>query len=125
MEHPGIAVIGGGSWATAIVKILTENSDYVGWWMRDPEVVKHVKMFHTYPRFLQGTELLTENIDISSDLNHIVEQSKYLIFATPSVHLKKALETLTVPLTGKVIFSAIKGIVSDENLIVGADAPTK
>ena len=87
--------------------------------MRDSEAVKHVKMFHTNPRYLQGTELLTENIDISSDLNHIVEQSRYLIFATPSVHLKKALETLTVPLTGKVIFSAIKGIVPDENLIVG------
>jgi glycerol-3-phosphate dehydrogenase (NAD(P)+) len=119
MDQPGIAVIGGGSWATAIVKILTENSDYVGWWMRDPEAVKHVKMFHTNPRYLQGTELITENIDISTDINHVVEQSRYLIFATPSVHLKSALESLTVPLEGKVIFSAIKGIVPDENLIVG------
>ncbi len=114
-----IAVIGGGSWATAIVKILTENSDNVGWWMRNEESVLHVKKFHHNPNYLSSVELSTENIDISTDLNHIVQEADSLIFAIPSAFLKDALQNLTVDLKDKMIFSAIKGIVPDENLIVG------
>lgn len=114
-----IAVIGGGSWATAIVKILTENSDYVGWWMRNEESVRHIKRFHHNPRYLSSVQLTTDNIDVSTDLNHIVEQADSLIFAIPSAFLKDALQSLTADLSGKMVFSAIKGIVPDENLIVG------
>lgn len=114
-----IAVIGGGSWATAIVKILTENNDYVGWWMRDEESVLHVKKFHHNPRYLTAVELMTEKIDISTDLDHIVSEADYLVFAVPSAFLKNALESLSVDISDKVVFSAIKGIIPDENLIVG------
>lgn len=114
-----IAVIGGGSWATALVKILTENSDYVGWWMRNEENVMHIKKYHHNPNYLSSVELITENIDVSTDLNHLVETADTLIFAVPSAFLKDALKDLTVDLKDKMIFSAIKGIVPDENLIVG------
>jgi glycerol-3-phosphate dehydrogenase (NAD(P)+) len=114
-----IAVIGGGSWATAIVKILTESNDYVGWWMRSEENVAHIKKFHNNPNYLSSVELLTERIDISSDLDHIVSEADCLIFAIPSAFLKKALENLSIDISDKVVFSAIKGIVPDENLIVG------
>ena len=114
-----IAVIGGGSWATAIVKILTENNDYVGWWMRSQETVEHIKRFHHNPRYLSSVELMTEKIDVSTDLNHVVNEADYVIFAVPSAFLKNALESLTVDLSTKTIFSAIKGIVPDENVIVG------
>ena len=79
-----IAVIGGGSWATAIVKILTENNDYVGWWMRDEENVMHIKKYHNNLKYLSSVELATERIDISNDLNHIVSNADCLIFAIPS-----------------------------------------
>lgn len=114
-----IAVIGGGSWATAIVKILTENNDYVGWWMRGEQNVMHIKKYHQNPQYLSSVELLTENIDISTDLDHIVQEADTLIFAIPSAFLKKALENLKTDISNKVIFSAIKGIVPDENVIVG------
>ena len=114
-----IAVIGGGSWATAIVKILTEQNDYVGWWMRDEESVMHVKKYHNNPRYLSAVELMTEKIDVSTDLNYMVSEADYLVFAVPSAFLKSALATLTIDISEKVIFSAIKGIVPDENLIVG------
>jgi glycerol-3-phosphate dehydrogenase (NAD(P)+) len=114
-----IAVIGGGSWATALVKILTENNDYVGWWMRDEESVTHIKRFHHNPRYLSSVELMTEKIDVSTDLNHIVNEADYLVFAVPSAFLKNALESLSVDISPKVVFSAIKGIIPDENLIVG------
>lgn len=114
-----IAVIGGGSWATAIVKILTENNDYVGWWMRDEDSVHHIKTLHRNPRYLSSVELSTENIDVSTDLNHIASEADFLVMAVPSAFLKNALENLTVDISDKVIFSAIKGIIPDENLIVG------
>lgn len=114
-----IAVIGGGSWATAIVKILTENNDYVGWWMRSEDNVMHIKKYHHNPNYLSSVELMTEKIDVSTDLKHIVEEAECLIFAVPSAFLKDALQHLTVDISSKLIFSAIKGIVPDENLIVG------
>jgi glycerol-3-phosphate dehydrogenase (NAD(P)+) len=114
-----IAVIGGGSWATAIVKILTESNDYVGWWMRDEANVMHIKKYHNNSKYLSSVELQTEKIDISTDINHIVKQAEILIFAIPSAFLKSSLKPLTEDLSGKQVFSAIKGIVPDENLIVG------
>lgn len=114
-----VAVIGGGSWATALVKILTENNDYVGWWMRNPDMVAHIKKYHHNPRYLSSVELRTELIDITTDLNHLVDQADCLIMAIPSAFLKSSLEHLQRPLQGKYVFSAIKGIVPDENLIVG------
>lgn len=114
-----IAVIGGGSWATALVKILCENNDYVGWWMRDEDNVMHIKKYHNNSKYLSSVELLTEKIDISTDLDHIVAHADCLILAIPSAFLKSALKNLHLELKDKVIFSAIKGIVPDENLIVG------
>ncbi|WP_417590282.1 NAD(P)H-dependent glycerol-3-phosphate dehydrogenase [Owenweeksia hongkongensis] len=114
-----IAVIGGGSWATAIVKILTENNDYVGWWMRNEEAVDHIKKFHHNPHYLSSVELMTEKIDVSTNLDHVVSEADYVIFAVPSAFLKNALESLTIDLSTKTVFSAIKGIVPDENVIVG------
>ena len=114
-----IAVIGGGSWATAIVKILTENNDYVGWWLRNQDSVNHIKEFHNNPDYLSSVDLLTEHIDVSTDLNHIVTEADYIIFAIPSAFLKSALTNLKVSLEDKVVVSAIKGIVPDENQIVG------
>lgn len=114
-----VAVIGGGSWATALVKILTENNDYVGWWVRNPETVMHIKKTHTNPRYLTDVELATENIDIDTDINHIVNEATHVILAVPSAFLKDALKDLIIPLKDKIVFSAIKGIVPDENMIVG------
>ena len=87
--------------------------------MRDEESVLHVKKFHHNPRYLTAVELMTEKIDISTDLDHIVSEADYLVFAVPSAFLKNALESLSVDISDKVVFSAIKGIIPDENLIVG------
>jgi glycerol-3-phosphate dehydrogenase (NAD(P)+) len=114
-----LAVIGGGSWATAIVKILTETNHGVGWWMRDEENVQHIKKYDHNRRYLSSVELATNRINISTDLNHIVSQADCLIFAIPSAFLKSSLANLNQALSDKYIFSAIKGIVPDENLIVG------
>lgn len=114
-----IAVVGGGSWATALVKIVTEQNENVGWWMRNEESAAHIIKHHHNPNYISSVQLPTEKIDISTDINEVAQNADCLIFAVPSAFLKAALEPLTVDISEKLIFSAIKGIVPEENMIVG------
>lgn len=114
-----IAVLGGGSWATAIVKMLSENLETIGWYMRSVYAIEHIKRNKHNPNYLSSAELHPEQLDLSDDMNYIVENYDVLIFAVPSAFLNKELEKLTVSLENKVVFSAIKGIVPESGLIVG------
>ncbi|AXT51901.1 NAD(P)H-dependent glycerol-3-phosphate dehydrogenase [Aquimarina sp. BL5] len=113
------AVIGGGSWATAIVKMLTENLNEVGWYMRSAYAVEHLKRQQHNPNYLSSVEFNLEQLKLTNDINEAVEYADYLIFAIPSAFLHTELEKLTASLKDKVIFSAIKGIVPETGLIVG------
>jgi glycerol-3-phosphate dehydrogenase (NAD(P)+) len=114
-----IAVIGGGSWATAIVKMLCENCDTVGWYMRSIYAIEHIKRNKHNPNYLSSAELHPEQLDLSSDINEIVKNYDVLIFAIPSAFLNSELDKLTESLDNKILFSAIKGIVPESGLIVG------
>jgi len=114
-----IAVLGGGSWATAIVKMLSENLETIGWYMRSVYAIEHIKRNKHNPNYLSSAELHPEQLDLSDDMNYIIENYDVLIFAIPSAFLNKELEKLTVSLENKVVFSAIKGIVPESGLIVG------
>jgi len=114
-----IAVFGGGSWATAIVKMLSENVDPIGWYMRSVYITEHIKRNRHNPTYLSSVEFDTNQLKLSNDINEIVEYADLLIFAIPSAFLKSELEKITVPLKDKIIFSAIKGIVPETGLIVG------
>lgn len=116
---PKIAVFGGGSWATAIVKMLCENLDEVGWYMRSDSAIDHIKKAQHNPNYLSSVEFDVSQLRLSNDINQLVEYADYLIFAIPSAFVYKELEKLTVSLEGKIIFSAIKGIVPESSLIVG------
>jgi glycerol-3-phosphate dehydrogenase (NAD(P)+) len=118
-SNPRIAVFGGGSWATAIVKMLTENIENVGWYMRNTNAINHIKKHGHNPNYLSSAELKTNKLDLSNDINNIVDNYDVLIFVIPSAFLKKELEKLTASLTDKIIFSAIKGIVPETGLIIG------
>ncbi|MFD2566950.1 NAD(P)H-dependent glycerol-3-phosphate dehydrogenase [Pseudotenacibaculum haliotis] len=116
---PKIAVLGGGSWATAIIKMLSENLDNIGWYMRSVYAVEHIKRNKHNPNYLSSAELHPEQLDLSYDINETVKNYDYLIFAIPSAFLKSELDKLTESLEGKIIFSAIKGIVPESGYIVG------
>jgi glycerol-3-phosphate dehydrogenase (NAD(P)+) len=118
-SYPKIAVFGGGSWATAIVKMLCENLDTVGWYMRSASAKDHIIKNRHNPNYLSSAELHPEQLDLSNDINKIVKKYDILVFAIPSAFLTTELAKLTTPLTGKIIFSAIKGIVPETGLIVG------
>lgn len=118
-NQPKIAVIGGGSWATAIVKMLSENLDNIGWYMRSVYVLEHIKLNKHNPNYLSSAELKPSQLDLISNINEIVSKYNILIFAIPSAFLSLELKKLTQSLENKIIFSAIKGIVPESGLIVG------
>src|SRR5690554_383829 len=113
------AVLGGGSWATAIVKMLCENLDQVVWYMRSESAIEFIKKHGHNPNYLSSVEFDLEQLNLSNDINETVASADYLIFVIPSAFLQKELEKLTVSLEDKVVFSAIKGIVPETSLIVG------
>ncbi len=120
MENkPKFAVIGGGSWATAIAKMLCENQEKIAWYMRSTYAVEHLKHQYHNPNYLSSVEFDINQLELTTDINEAVNFADYLIFAIPSAFLSSELEKLTESLEGKVIFSAIKGIVPETSLIVG------
>ncbi|WP_075343330.1 NAD(P)H-dependent glycerol-3-phosphate dehydrogenase [Tenacibaculum agarivorans] len=119
IEFEKIAVIGGGSWATAIVKMLSENKETIGWYMRSVYAIEHIKRNKHNPNYLSSAELHPEQLDLTDNINEVVKNYDVLIFAVPSAFLNAELEKLTLPLDNKIIFSAIKGIVPETGLIVG------
>jgi glycerol-3-phosphate dehydrogenase (NAD(P)+) len=118
-EKPKFAVIGGGSWATAIVKMLTMNVDQVNWYMRSVYALEHLKLHRHNPNYLSSVEFDIKKLNLTNDINEAVKDADYVIFAIPSAFLNNELQNLTEDLQGKIIFSAIKGIVPETSMIVG------
>ena len=118
-SEPKVAVFGGGSWATAIVKMLCENMEEVGWYMRSNYIVEHIKLNKHNPNYLSSAYFEPSKLFFSNDINEMVAYADYLIFAIPSAFLQTELTKLEVDISNKVIFSAIKGIVPESGLIVG------
>jgi glycerol-3-phosphate dehydrogenase (NAD(P)+) len=113
-----IALIGGGSWATAIAKILLNNVSKINWWMRDPEAIKHLEKYKHNPKYLQSVAFDTEKLNLSSDLKLTLASSDVIIIATPSAFLNNLFEDIDNSLLdNKTIISAVKGIIPEYNAI--------
>lgn len=112
-----IAIIGGGSWATAIAKIVVNHTHHIGWYMRrDDRIEDFIRLGHN-PAYLTSAHFDVDEIYFSSDLNKIAKTYDTLVFVTPSPYLKNHLKKLKTNIRDKFIVTAIKGIVPDENLI--------
>lgn len=118
-ENLKFAVIGGGSWATAIVKMLSANLPEISWYMRNEAAIEHIHTEKHNPNYLSSVEFDTTKLHLTSDINEAVAYADYLIFAIPSAFLESELAHLTLSIENKIIFSAIKGIVPETSLIVG------
>ncbi|QDW28268.1 glycerol-3-phosphate dehydrogenase [Pedobacter sp. KBS0701] len=115
-------MIGGGSWATAIVKMLADNlsEKEIFWWMRNETAIEHIKKFKHNPHYLSSVELKLGQDNISSDISSIIKSADFVILNVPAAFLKETLSAITPEdLKGKKIVSAIKGIVPEDNLIIG------
>ena len=111
-----IAIIGGGSWATAIAKIVVSHTHHIGWYMRRDDRIEDFQRLGHNPAYLVSVHFNTDEIYFSSDLNKIAQAYDTLVFVTPSPYLKNHLKKLKTRLREKFIITAIKGIVPDENL---------
>lgn len=119
MKIPGkIAIMGGGSWATALAKIMLSTQERINWYMRRPDRIEDFKVMGHNPAYLSAVLFDTSRIDFYSDINKVIEDSDTLILAIPSPFLKQHLAKVTASMSDKFIISAIKGIVPDENMLI-------
>ena len=110
-----VAVIGGGSWATAIIKILSANLEHIHWWVREEEIVEGVNKYGHNPKYLSSTFINPKDVKVSNDLRHVVAKADYVIIVTPSAFLQKTLEPLKKSrLNNKKIITAVKGIIPEK-----------
>ena len=113
-----IAILGGGSWATAIAKIVLDKVDRINWYIRRDDRIEDFKRLGHNPAYLTMVHFDVNRIFFSSDINEIVQKSDTLIMVTPSPYVKSHLKKLRVNLRDKFVVTAIKGVVPDENLSV-------
>ena len=112
-----IAIIGGGSWATAIARIVVNNTNHIGWYMRRDDRIEEFRRMGHNPAYLTSVHFDMNEIEFTSDINHIAQNYDTLVFVTPSPYLKNHLKKLKARIRDKFIVTAIKGIVPDENLV--------
>ena len=113
-----IAIIGGGSWATAIAKIVLTHEESINWYIRRDDQISEFKRLGHNPSYLTGVHFDLKRIQFSSDINKVTHDSDLLIFVTPSPYLKAQLKKLKTKISNKFVVTAIKGIVPDENMII-------
>lgn len=120
MNNAQVAVIGGGSWATALVKILSNNVAQINWWMRNTTAIDYIKKNKRNPSYLSDVEIDLTKVSVSDNLKEVVSSSSIIILAVPSAFLKTSLSALSESdFKNKLVFSAVKGIVPEDLLIVG------
>jgi glycerol-3-phosphate dehydrogenase (NAD(P)+) len=119
MDFPGkIGLLGGGSWATALAKLLLNNCETIHWYMRrDDRIEDFLRLGHN-PAYLTDVNFDVNRIYFSSDINQVCTECDTLLLATPSPYFKDHMAKLTVDISKKAIVSAVKGIVPDENELI-------
>ncbi len=111
-------VIGSGSWATAIAKMLLENVGQINWFFRKMETIESFKELGNNPRYLQSVEFDVERINFFNDVDEIIDNSDIIVLAVPSAFLPEVLGKLKTGLSSKYFLSGIKGIIPHKNLLV-------
>jgi len=113
------AVFGSGSWATAIVKMLCENSGQVDWYVRKQQTIDYILSEEHNPSYLSSVELNLEQLHLNTDINKVAEAADVLIFAIPTAFIESELKKLTTDISSKIIMSAVKGIIPESGFLVG------
>lgn len=117
-DNKRILVVGGGSWATALIKILSQGQTSLSWWLRDESAIEHLNAHSHHPKYLQSAELNTSKINISSHLETLISECEILIIAVPSAFVHKTFESIpNALLKNKIIFSALKGMIPEMKAI--------
>lgn len=121
MEKLSIGIIGGGSWATALAKIFSQQTGLsINWWVRNQDVANHIENFGHNPNYLSSVQFEKTRIYVSSSIQEVIKRSSHLVFAIPAAFLQKSLSGVSArDLDKKFIICAIKGVIPEKNLIPG------
>lgn len=112
-------IIGSGSWATALAKILTDNGHHINWWVRNTDTINHLLLRKHNPHYLSSVYFDTALLSMKNDIREVVAGSDVLVIGTPSAFIESILEPLQAgDLTGKKIVSAVKGILPRQNILL-------
>ena len=112
-------VIGSGSWATALAKILTDNGAPINWWIRNPAIIQHLRSRRHNPQYLPSVNFDIRLLEMTGEVADVVAASDCLLIAVPSAYVAATLEKLDrKALAGKKIISAVKGILPEQNLLL-------
>ncbi|MEO6610997.1 MAG: NAD(P)H-dependent glycerol-3-phosphate dehydrogenase [Chitinophagaceae bacterium] len=112
-------VIGGGSWATALAKILADRKHAINWWMRSEPIIRHIREKGFNPRYLSSAKFDNSLLSLSSDVKETVQRSDVLIIAVPSAYAEESLSGLkAADWKDKKIVSAIKGLLPEKNILL-------
>ena len=114
-----IGILGSGSWATALAKILCESQPQINWYVRKATTIEYIKKYHHNKDYLSSVSFDLKKLNLSHDINDVINQSDILIIAIPSAFLKSALDEVTVSFKNKIIFNAVKGIIPESKKLVG------
>lgn len=117
-DQPKVAILGSGSWATALAKLLLNNQSQINWFVRSEEDIAYFQKYKHNPKYISDIQFDTDRIHFFSSVTEAIESSDILIFAIPAPFLKETLNTFTGEFGDRMIMSAIKGIVPSENLTV-------
>ncbi len=117
-ENSKIAVIGSGSWATALVKVLLNNEDTLTWFIKEDDIREHIRNFSHNPKYLSSVVFDVNKLVLTENIIETIEKNDILLFVVPSAFLTQWLEPYKGNFNGKYLISAIKGIISDGNLTI-------
>jgi glycerol-3-phosphate dehydrogenase (NAD(P)+) len=114
-----IGVIGNGSWATALVKIITDNQQPVNWWIRNPASIDYIRRRKHNPNYLSSAFLDLSLLNMDNDVRKVISDSDLLVLAVPSAYIREVLETLDKDtFVNKKVLSAIKGLVPEADVLL-------
>lgn len=112
-------IIGSGSWATALAKILTDNQSAINWWIRNDVVIKHLQTRHHNPNYISSVYFDASLLSLSNQVSSVIANSDCILIAVPSAFIVDTLKSLNKNIfKGKKIISAVKGILPEENLLL-------
>ncbi len=115
-----VAVIGGGSWATALVKILAESpATRVNWWLRDAADIEHIRQHHHNPSYLSDVYINPKRVTPCASLKAALKGTEYVVLAIPAAFVKEPFENLDPELLrGKQVISAVKGLIPSDHVLI-------
>jgi glycerol-3-phosphate dehydrogenase (NAD(P)+) len=117
-DQKKVAIIGSGSWATALAKLLLNNLPHINWYIRSNETIEYFTKYRHNPKYISDIEFEVSHITFYSSIQEIIDNSDILVFAIPAPFLKDSLASFEGEFGDRTIVSAIKGIVPSENLTI-------